>query len=88
MIQKISDAFAKLKELEDSENKKEETFWKDLNDLKLPLYLIYEDGKLFKINLIRQGDKSKVNNLNRETALFGSCESIIKSIIFFKLDNF
>ena len=52
MIQKISDAFAKLKELEDSENKKEETFWKDLNDLKLPLYLIYEDGKLFKINLI------------------------------------
>ena len=52
MIQKISDAFAKLKELEDSENKKEETFWKGLNDLKLPLYLIYEDGKLFKINLI------------------------------------
>ena len=52
MIQKISDTFAKLKELEDNEKQKEETFWKNLNELKLPIYLIYEDGKLFKINLI------------------------------------
>lgn len=65
MIQKISDAFAKLKELEDSENKKEETFWKDLNDLKLPLYLIYEDGKLFKINLIMKFLNNSGKNQNK-----------------------
>ena len=65
MIQKISDAFTKLKELEDSENKKEETFWKDLNDLKLPLYLIYEDGKLFKINLIMKFLNNSGKNQNK-----------------------
>ena len=65
MIQKITDAFAKLKELEDSENKKEETFWKDLNDLKLPLYLIYEDGKLFKINLIMKFFNNSGKNQNK-----------------------
>ena len=65
MIQKISDAFAKLKELEDSENKKEEIFWKDLNDLKLPLYLIYEDGKLFKINLIMKFLNNSGKNQNK-----------------------
>ena len=65
MIQKITDAFAKLKELEDSENKKEETFWKDLNDLKLPLYLIYEDGKLFKINLIMKFLNYSEKNQNK-----------------------
>ena len=65
MIQKISDAFAKLKELEDSENKKEETFWKDFNDLKLPLYLIYEDGKLFKINLIMKFLNNSGKNQNK-----------------------
>jgi hypothetical protein len=65
VIQKISDAFAKLKELEDSENKKEETFWKDLNDLKLPLYLIYEDGKLFKINLIMKFLNNSGKNQNK-----------------------
>ncbi len=65
MIQKITDAFAKLKELEDSENKKEETFWKDLNDLKLPLYLIYEDGKLFKINLIMKFLNNSGKNQNK-----------------------
>ena len=65
MIQKISDAFAKLKELEDSENKKEETFWKGLNDLKLPLYLIYEDGKLFKINLIMKFLNNSGKNQNK-----------------------
>ena len=65
MIQKISDAFAKLKELEDCENKKEETFWKDLNDLKLPLYLIYEDGKLFKINLIMKFLNNSGKNQNK-----------------------
>ena len=65
MIQKISDAFAKLKELEDSENKKEEAFWKDLNDLKLPLYLIYEDGKLFKINLIMKFLNNSGKNQNK-----------------------
>ena len=43
---------------------------------------------IFKINLTRQGDKSKVNNLNKEIAFLGSWEPIIKSIIFFKLDNF
>jgi len=47
VIQKISDTFSKLKELEDNEKQKEETFWKNLNELKLPIYLIYEDGKLF-----------------------------------------
>ena len=65
MIQKITDAFAKLKELENSENKKEETFWKDLNDLKLPLYLIYEDGKLFKINLIMKFLNNSGKNQNK-----------------------
>ena len=65
MIQKITDAFAKLKELEDNENKKEETFWKDLNDLKLPLYLIYEDGKLFKINLIMKFLNNSGKNQNK-----------------------
>ena len=65
MILKITDAFAKLKELEDSENKKEETFWKDLNDLKLPLYLIYEDGKLFKINLIMKFLNNSGKNQNK-----------------------
>ena len=65
MIQKITDAFAKLKELEDSENKKEETFWKDLNDLKLPLYLIYLDGKLFKINLIMKFLNNSGKNQNK-----------------------
>ena len=65
MIHKISDAFAKLKELEDSENKKEETFWKDLNDLKFPLYLIYEDGKLFKINLIMKFLNNSGKNQNK-----------------------
>ena len=65
MIQKITDAFAKLKELEDSENKKEETFWKDLNDLRLPLYLIYEDGKLFKINLIMKFLNNSGKNQNK-----------------------
>ena len=65
VIQKITDAFAKLKELEDSENKKEETFWKDLNDLKLPLYLIYEDGKLFKINLIMKFLNNSGKNQNK-----------------------
>ena len=65
MIQKITDAFAKLKELEDSENRKEETFWKDLNDLKLPLYLIYEDGKLFKINLIMKFLNNSGKNQNK-----------------------
>jgi len=65
VIQKITDAFAKLKELEDSENKKEETFWKDLNDLKLPLYLMYEDGKLFKINLIMKFLNNSGKNQNK-----------------------
>ena len=45
VIQKISDAFSKLKELEDKEQKKEEEFWKNLTDLKLPIYLIFEDSK-------------------------------------------
>ena len=45
MIQKISDAFVKLKELEENENKKEEKFWKEFNDLKLPMYLIIQDSK-------------------------------------------
>ena len=49
VIIKISEAFAKLQQLEDNENQKEEKFWKDLNDLKLPMYLIIEDSKLFTI---------------------------------------
>ena len=65
MIQKISDAFAKLKEIEDRENKKEEIFWKDINDLKLPLYLIYEDGKLFKIKLIMKFINNSGKNQNK-----------------------
>ena len=40
------------------------------------------------INLTRQGDKSRVNNLNKLMALSGSWESIIESIKFFKFDNF
>ena len=65
MIQKISDAFAKLKELEDRENKKEEIFWKDINDLKLPLYLIYEDGKLIKLKLIMKFINNSGKNQNK-----------------------
>ena len=38
---------------------------------------------MFKINLVKHGDKSRVNNLNKEKALLGSWASIIKSIIFF-----
>ena len=49
VIKKISEAFAKLQQLEDNENQKEEKFWKDLIDLKLPMYLIIEDSKLFSI---------------------------------------
>ena len=45
MIQKISEALTKLKELEENESKKGEKFWKDLNELKLPMYLIIEDSK-------------------------------------------
>ena len=45
MIQKISEAFAPLKKLEDNEVEREEKFWKEFNELKLPLYLIIEDGK-------------------------------------------
>ena len=48
MIQKISEAFAPLKKLEDNEAEREEKFWKEFNELKLPLYLIIEDGKLNK----------------------------------------
>ena len=51
VIKKISEAFAKLQQLEDNENQKEEKFWKDLNDLKLPMYLIIEDSKSFSIIL-------------------------------------
>jgi len=65
VIKKISEAFAKLQQLEDNENQKEEKFWKDLNDLKLPLYLIYEDGKLFKINLIMKFLNNSGKNQNK-----------------------
>ena len=51
MIQKISEAFAPLKKLEDNEAEREEKFWKEFNDLKLPLYLIIQDSKKNKINL-------------------------------------
>ena len=46
MIHKISDAFAPLKQIEDKDTPEhEEKFWNDLNELKLPLYLIMEDSK-------------------------------------------
>ena len=51
VIKKISEAFAKLQQLEDNEKQKEEKFYKELNDLKLPMYLIIEDSKLFWIYL-------------------------------------
>ena len=47
VIKKISEAFSKLQQLEDNEKQKEEKFYKELNDLKLPMYLIIEDSKLF-----------------------------------------
>ena len=51
VIKKISEAFSKLQQLEDNEKQKEEKFYKELNDLKLPMYLIIEDSKLFWIYL-------------------------------------
>ena len=45
MIKKISDAFEPLKKLEDNEAEREENFWKKINELKLPMYLIIEDSK-------------------------------------------
>ena len=45
LIQKISEAFAPLKKLEDNEAEREEKFWKELNELKLPMYSIIEDSK-------------------------------------------
>ena len=51
VIQKISDALAKLKELEENENSKQETFWKELNELKLPIYLLIKDSKSYYIKL-------------------------------------
>ena len=47
VLKKISEAFSKLQQLEDNEKQKEEKFYKELNDLKLPMYLIIEDSKLF-----------------------------------------
>ena len=47
VLKKISEAFSKLQQLEDNEKQKEEKFNKELNDLKLPMYLIIEDSKLF-----------------------------------------
>ena len=45
--------------------------------------------KIFKINLTRHGDKSKVNNLNKSIALFEICsETIIDFINFSKSFNF
>ena len=51
VIQKISDALAKLKELEENENTKQETFWKELKELKLPIYLLIKDSKSYYIKL-------------------------------------
>ena len=45
VIQKISDVFAPIKKLEDNEAEREEKFWKELNELKLPMYSIIEDSK-------------------------------------------
>ncbi len=39
---------------------------------------------IFIINKVKQGDKSKVSNLNKEQAFFGSCELIIAIKIFSK----
>ena len=39
------------------------------------------------MNLIKQGDRSKVSNLKKDKALFDSVESIIKFIISFNCDN-
>ena len=61
VIKKISEAFAKLQQLEDNENQKEEKFWKDLNDLKLPMYLIIEDSKSFSIIIIKFLNNSAKN---------------------------
>ena len=44
--------------------------------------------KIFKINLVRHGDKSRVNNLNKEITLLGSCEAIITFKKFSKFNNF
>ena len=40
------------------------------------------------INLIKQGERSKVSNLKKDKALLDSEESIIKFIISFNCDNF
>ena len=37
---------------------------------------------IFKINSVKQGDKSKVNNLNKRKAFSGSCELITTLRIF------
>jgi len=52
VIQKIGDTFAKLKKMEEEneQNKKEEKFWKEIEELKLPMYSIIEDSKLLKQN--------------------------------------
>ena len=44
--------------------------------------------KMFKINLVKQGDKSKVNNLNNDITFVGSCDSITKFNNFSKFDSF
>ena len=43
---------------------------------------------ILRINLIKQGDKSKVSNLKNAKALLDWAESIIKFIISFNCDNF
>ena len=43
---------------------------------------------IFIINSVKQGDKSKVNNLNKEKAFSGSCTLIITLKIFSILFNF
>ena len=43
---------------------------------------------MFNINLIKHGDRSKVNSLNKAKGLFRSSEQITESIISFKYDNF
>ena len=48
MVQKISEALANLNKLEEEDDK----LWKEINDIKLPMYLIIEDGKYNYINMI------------------------------------
>ena len=45
-------------------------------------------AKIFKINFVKQGDRSKVSNLNNDMTFAGSCDSITKFNNFSKFDNF